>query len=187
MLQELFNLVKGSAQGSVIGNPDVPNEYNNEVVAEATNTVASGFRNIVAGGGVQNLLAMFGNSGQQSGSSLLNNPIVNMMVGHFAEKLMTKYNLGGAQASNVANSLIPNVIGDLINKSNDPGNSSFSLENLLSSITGGRSAEVVQQHPSGNAGFNLPDLLNQFGGGQSGGGGLMDIISKMAEGAQSQQ
>ncbi len=190
MLQELFNLVKGSAQESVINNPDVPNEHNNEVVAEATNTVASGLRNIVAGGGLQNLLSMFGSGGQQSGKGLLSNPIVNMMVGHFSEKLMSKYKMGGAQASNVSNSLIPNVIGNLINKTNDPDNNSFSLENLLSSITGGRSAEVVQeQQTSGNAGFNLPDLISQFGGGggQSGGGGLMDIVSKMAQGAQAQQ
>jgi len=189
MLKELFDLVKGSAQESVINNPDVPNEQNNEVVAEATNTVASGLRNVVSGGGLQSLLSLFG-GGQQSGKGLLSNPIVSMMVGHFSEKLMSKYKLGGAQASNVSNSLIPNVIGNLINKTNDPNNSSFSLENLLSSITGGRSAEVVQeQQASGNSGFNLPDLISQFGGGggQSGGGGLMDIVTKMAQGAQSQQ
>ena len=33
MLEELFNLVKGTAEESVINNPDVPNEQNNEVVA----------------------------------------------------------------------------------------------------------------------------------------------------------
>lgn len=188
MLQELFNLVKGSAQESVINNPDIPNEHNNEVVAEATNTVASGLRNIVAGGGLQNLLSLFGSAGRQPGrDGLLNNPIVNMMIGHFSEKLMSKYNLGGQQASNVANNLIPNVLGDLINKTNDPGNSSFSLENLLNSITGGRSREVVQEQSRGNSGFNLPDLLNQFGGSQNDGGGLMDIVTKMAQGAQAQQ
>ncbi|HEV8079753.1 MAG TPA: hypothetical protein VGP43_03505, partial [Chitinophagaceae bacterium] len=47
MLKELFDLVKGNAQESVINNPDVPNEKNDEVVAEATNTVASGLRNVV--------------------------------------------------------------------------------------------------------------------------------------------
>jgi len=190
MLKELFDLVKGSAQESVIDNPDVPNEQNNEVVAEATNTVASGLRNVVSGGGLQSLLSLFGSGGQQSGKGLLSNPIVSMMVGHFSEKLMNKYKMGGRQASNVSNSLIPNVIGNLINKTNDPGDTNFSLENLLNSITGGRSSEVVEEQQStGNAGFNLPDLISQFGGGggQSGGGGLMDIITKMAQGAQSQQ
>ena len=40
MLEELFNLVKGTATDSVINNPDVPNEQNNEVVAEATVVVS---------------------------------------------------------------------------------------------------------------------------------------------------
>lgn len=196
MLEELFNLVKGSANDTVINNPDVPNEQNDAVVAEATNTVASGLRNMVAGGGLQSILSLFGNNTQQDGQnnnqSLLSNPIVNMMVGHFAGKLMSKFNLGGNQASSVANNLIPSVISGLINKTNDPNNSSFSIENLLNSITGGQSTAVAeQQQASGNAGFNFQDLISQFsGGGQSGGSGgagLMDIVSKLAGGAQAQQ
>ncbi len=196
MLEELFNLVKGSADDAVINNPDVPNDQNNEVVAEATNTVASGLRNMVAGGGLQNILSLFSNNNQQSGggasNGLLSNPIVNMMIGHFAGKLMSKFNLGGQQANNVATSLIPNVISNLVSKTNDPNNSSFSIEKLLNSITGGKSAEVAQeQQASGNSGFNFQDLIGQFTGGgngnSGGGGGLMDIVSKLAGGAQNQQ
>ena len=193
MLEELFNLVKGAAGDSVVNNPDVPNEHNNEVVAEATNTVASGLRNMVAGGGLQNIISLFNNKDQQGngGGGLLNNPIVNMMIGHFAGKLTSKYNIGGAQANNVATSLIPDVISNLINKTNDPNNSTFSLEGLLNSITGGKTTEVVREkQSSGNSGFNFQDLIGQFtgGGGQSGGGnGLMDIVSKLAGGAQNQQ
>ena len=113
-----------------------------------------------------------------------------MMIGHFAGKLMSKFNLGGTQANNVASNLIPNVISGLISKTNDPNNSTFSLEGLLNSITGGQSAQVVQeQQSSGNSGFNFQDLIGQFtGGGQLGGGdGLMDIVSKLANGAQNQQ
>ena len=192
MLEELFNLVKGTATDSVINNPDVPNEQNNEVVAEATNTLASGLRNMVAGGGLQNIISLFSNKGtdQSSGKGLLSNPIVNMMIGHFAGKLMSKFNLGGNQANGVANNLIPDVISNLINKTNDPNNSTFSLEGLLNSITGGKTAEVVQeQQSSGNSDFNFQDLIGQFtGGGQSSGGsGIMDIVSKLAGGAQNQQ
>lgn len=168
MLEELFNLVKGSAGDAVINNPQVPNEYNNEVVAEATNTVASGLRNMVAGGGLENILSLFNSGGgqQANSNSLMNNPIVNMMVGHFSGKLMNKYNLGGQEASNVAGSLIPDVISNLINKTNDPNNSTFSIENLLNSITGGQSERVVQeQQSSGNNGFNFQDLIGQFTGG----------------------
>ena len=191
MLEQLFNLVKEASGDAVINNPDVPNEHNNEVVAEATNTVASGLRNMVAGGGLQNIISLFNNKNEQGsgGNSLLNNPIVNMMIGHFAGKLTSKYNIGGTQANNVASNLIPNVLSNLINKTNDPSDNGFSLEGLLNSITGGKTAEVVQeQQNSGNSGFNFQNLIGQFtGGGQGGGGGLMDIVSKLAGGAQNQQ
>ena len=192
MLEELFNLVKGTATDSVVNNTDVPNEHNDAVIAEATNTVASGLRNMVAGGGLQNILSLFGGNGQQHSNSLLSNPIVNMMIGHLSGKLMSKFNLGGSQANNVASNLIPNVISNLIHKTNDPDNSSFSIENLLNSITGGQSEQVTQeQQTNGNTGFNFQNLINQFSsGGQSGGSGnhgLMDIVSKLAGGAQAQQ
>ena len=181
MLKELFDLVKEEATETVINNPDVPNQYNNDFVAEATNTVASGLRNVVAGGGVQNVLSMFG--GNTNKKSLLSNPIVSMMMGHFASKLMNKFRMGPSQANNLSGNLIPNVLGTLINKSNDRNDSSFSLEKLLASITGGRSNEVTSQ--SGGLG----GLLNQFNGGSqsNGGGGLMDIVKSLAGGAQEQQ
>ena len=180
MLKELFDLVKGQATDTVINNPDVPNQYNNDVVAEATNTVASGLRNVVAGGGTQSVLSLFGSGTNKK--SLLSNPIVSMMMGHFASKLMNKFRMGPSQANNLSGNLIPNVLGTLINKSNDPNDSAFSLDKLLASITGGRSNEVTSQ--SGGIG----GLLNQFnGGGQSNGGGLLDIVKTLAGGAQEQQ
>ena len=193
MLEQLFNLVKGSANDAVIKNTDVPDDHNNEVIAEATNTVASGLRNVVAGGGLQSIISLFTNKDQQGAGNkgLLSNAIVNMMTGHFAGKLMSKFNLADNKASNVAHSLIPAVIGNLIHKTNDPANNGFSLEGLLNSITGGKSNEVIQeQENSGNSGFNFRDLIGQFtGGGQqnTGGNGIMDIISKLAGGAQAQQ
>lgn len=188
MLEELFNLVRKSAGQPVIDNPDVPNEHNNAVVAEATNTVASGFRNMVAGGGLQNLLSLF-NNGKTKGD-LMSNPIVNMMIGHFSGKLMNKYNLGGNEANKVASNLIPDVINNFISRINDPSDSNFSIDKLLNSITGGQSAEITrEQQEQGNAGFNFQDLIGQFTGNHNKNreGGLMDIISRLAGGAQVQQ
>lgn len=191
MLEELFNLVKEASGDPVVNNPAIPNNLNNDVVAEATNTVAGGLRNMVAGGGLQSIISLFTGGGQQGSSkSLLSNPIVNMMIGHFAGKLISKYNIGGSQANNIAGNLIPTVISNLISKSNDSANNGFSLESLLNSITGGQSNQVVQQQGGNNSGFNFKDLISQFtngGGQQSGGGGLMDIINQFAGGAQEQQ
>ena len=90
--------------------------------------------------------------------------------------------MGTSQANNLSGNLIPNVLGSLINKSNDANDSAFSLEKLLASITGGKSNEVASQ------GGGIGGLLNQFNGGsQSNGGGLMDIVKTLAGGAQEQQ
>jgi hypothetical protein len=191
MLDDLLNMVKGLAGDAVVNNPDVPNEHNDAVVAEATNTVAGGLQNLVAGGGLQSILSLFGGGGQQQNQSgIMSNPIVSMMIGHFASKLMGKYGLGNTQANGVAANLIPNVLSNLISKTNDPGNSSFTLDNLLHSLTGGHSTQVAQQQQSaGDSGFSFQNLIGQFtgGGNSGGGGGIMDIVSKLAGGAQNQQ
>ncbi len=190
MLDNLFNMIKGVAGDAVINNPAVPNEHNDAVVAEATNTVAGGLQNLAAGGGLQSILSLFGGQGQQQGQSgLMSNPIVSMMIGHFSKKLMGKFGLESNQASGVAQNLIPSVISNLINKTNDPGNSSFTLDGLLNSLTGGQSQQIAQEQQQQDGGFSFQNLIGQFTGGQQGGGGgLMDIVSKIAGGAtQAQQ
>ena len=183
MLKELFELVKGQATETVINNPAVPNERNDEVMAEATNTVASGLRNIVAGGGVQSLLGLF--TGGNDKKSLLSNPIVSMMMGHFAGNLMNKFNMNNVQANSLSGSLIPGVLGSLISKTNDPNEQGFSLEKLLGSITGNKTGLGLDQ---GTGGGGLQDLLSQLtAGGAMGGGGIMDIVKTIAGGAQQQQ
>ncbi len=185
MLKELFDLVRGQAKESVVDNPDVPNEHNDAVVAEATNSIASGLRNVVAGGGIQSLLSMFG-GGNSSKQGLLSNPIVSMIMGSFAGKLMNKFGLNNNQANSLSGNLIPNVLGSLINKTNDSGDSGFSLEKLIGSITGSDSASGSNEQSSGGG---LGDMLKQLtGGGQtSADGGIMDIVKQLAGGAQQQQ
>ena len=188
MLEELFNLVKNVAGESASNSSEVAPSQQNEVLAEATNTVASGLRNIVAGGGIQSLISLLsGNNQQQGKSSLLSNPIVSMMIGHFAGKLMNKMNIGNAQANSIANSLIPGVISSLIGNINDSGNSTFSIENLLKSITGGQTEQVAQQNPQ----FNITNLISQFTGAgnsqQQQSPGILDVIGQLAQGAQQQQ
>src|SRR5690606_658482 len=109
MLKELFELVQGNAGDVLRNNTDVPVDKNSEVVAEATNTVASGLRNMVAGGGVQSILDLFKSNGDNK-NGLLGNPVVSMMIGHFAGKLISKHNMNGEKANGIAASLIPGVL-----------------------------------------------------------------------------
>jgi hypothetical protein len=196
MLDQLFNLVKQFAGDTVVNNPEVPNEKNNEVMAEATHTIAGGLQNILSGGGLQSILGLFGGGGASSGASsggglgLMKNPIVNMMVGHFMSKLMGKFGMGSGAASNIATSLIPNVLNGLISKTKDPNDNSFDINGIIRSLTGGN-APVAQPQSSGGGGggFDLNGLLGKFTGDKDGDGDsdFQDIIKSVTGGAQQQQ
>lgn len=191
MLEQISELVKKYGQEAVVNNPVIPDEENNAVMAEATNTITSGMQNMLAGGGLQDIISMFtgaGGNGATNGnglSGLLKSPMATMMIGHFISKLISKFNMKPAQASQVSNHIIPNVLKDLVSKtkSNDPSNDAFDLNDLIGSLTGGK----VATSESNAGGFNFQDLISKFtGSGNSGTGGfdLHDIISQVTNGAQ---
>lgn len=191
MLEQLFNIVKELGQDTVVNNPEVPNEYNQEVMADATQTIAGGFKNILAGGGFQNILDLFkggASAGAGGNAGLLKSPIVSMMVGYFISKLVRKYSMSPSIASNIANSLIPNALNGLIQKTNDPNNPDVNMDGLIGSLVGGGGDTDEQEKASRSP---LQDLLEKFTGGggggtNSGGGGfdLQDIISKLTQKSQ---
>jgi hypothetical protein len=183
MLENLFNLVKEFSGNTVVNNPDVPNQHNEAVMAEATHTIASGFQNMAAGGGLQSIMQLFKGGGDKN--SLLSNPIVSMMAGHFMKKLVGNFGLNSQQANGVASSLIPSVLSGLIQRTNDSNNNSFDLNGILQSLTGGH---TQQQRQQSSGGLDIQSLLNQFsgngGGNAGGGGGLQDIIGQFTNQAQ---
>jgi hypothetical protein len=194
MLEQISDLVKYYGQDAVVNNPDIPAEDNNAVMAEATRTITSGMQNMLAGGGLQDIISLFtGGGGNRSTngngiSGLLKNPMITMMIGHLISKLTGKFKMKPAKASQVSNNLIPNVLKDLVTKtrSNDPSNDAFDLNDLINSLTGGNAA--TSETSSG--GFNFQDLIGKLtgGGGNAGSGGggfdLQDIISRVTQGAQ---
>jgi hypothetical protein len=197
MLDQLFNIVKNFGQETVVKNPDVPNEYNQEVMADATHTIAGGFKNMVAGGGLENIIDLFkgggvSNAGGGGGiGGLMKNPIVSMMIGHFVSKLVGKYSMSPSVASNVANTIIPNSINSLIEKTKDPNNKNLNLDGFINSIIGGGGSEV-QPAQTGGGGGPLQNLIEKFTGGggdnnNSGGGGfnIQDLIGKITQKSQS--
>lgn len=188
MIDQLFNIVKQFGRDTVVDNPEVPNEYNNDVMADATKTITSGFQNVMAGGGFQNILDLFKGGGSSSGggiAGLVKNPMVSMMIGYFISKLVGKYKMSPSSASQVANSLIPNALNGIITETNNPDNPGFTLDGLIGSLTGGGN-----QGQENAGGGTLQNLLEQFtggGGSGSGGGGgfdLQDIIGNLTQKAQ---
>lgn len=196
MLDQLINIVKQFGKDSVENNPEVPNEYNQEVMADATKTIASGFQNVLAGGGFQNILDLFkgAGTGNKSGGgigNLLKNPMVSMMIGYFISKLVSKYKMTPTAASNIANTLIPNSLNSLIAQTYDPNNEKATLDNLVGELVGrAGAAENSEQQGQAEGGFSLQNLLEQFtsegngGGGSTGGLNIQDIIGNLTKKAQ---
>ena len=187
MLENLFNLIKEQGADDVINNPAIPNEQNNAVLASATSSVAEEFQGELAGGGLQNIMSLFGGGGNNAGggiSSLMNNPIVGNIISSFTNKLTNQHGVPADQASGIAGNLIPNVLSNLINKTNDSNDGSFNINGIINSLTGNNS--------NAGGGFDLQGLIGKFAGGSmdvNGDGqvGLDDIISKVTNGAKQQQ
>ena len=185
MLENLFNLIKEQGVNDVINNPVIPNEKNDAVIGDATTSVAESFQGVLAGGGLQRILSLFGgNANTDLKSSLFNNPIVGNIITNFTNKLTTNHGIDGHQASSIANNLIPGVISSLISKTNNPNDRSFDFNSIIGSLTGGTTG--------GGNGIDLQGLMGKITSGSldaNGDGhvGLEDIISKVSGAAQQQQ
>ncbi|HLK27620.1 MAG TPA: hypothetical protein VKT28_03505 [Puia sp.] len=157
MLENLLDLIKQHAGEAITNNPAIPNSQNDAAVAEAGNSIVNGLKDMISQGKVQDVLSLL----QGHGGNVASNPTVQNISGNFVQSLMDKFGLGQGQANGIASSIIPNVIQSLIHKTNDPNDNSFSIEGILSHLTGGQQG-------------GLEGLLGNLT--QGGAGGIMDKI-----------
>lgn len=175
MLENLLNLVREQGTNSVITNPDIPNEQNEAVLADATDSVTTELQKTVATGDTHQVMSLFNGNGGTPGG-LMDNPIVRNIINSFTNKLTQNHGVNADKAGGIAGSLIPGVLASLINKTNDPNNSSFDLSSILGGLMGGNN--------NGGGGFDLGGIVSKFTTGNldaNGDGkiGFDDIISKV--------
>jgi uncharacterized protein YidB (DUF937 family) len=149
MLDNLFNLVKQEAGDAIINNPAIPNQHNEEAVQEAGNSVVDTLKNALSGGQINDVLGMFAN-----GQANANQPVVQQATGNFMERLQNKFGLNAGQASGIANSLIPNIMNKLAQKTANPNDNSFDVQQIFNQLSGGKTS-----------GMNVQGMLNKLKGG----------------------
>lgn len=145
MFEQLTQLVQLFGQESVVQNNAIPNEQNEAVMQEAGSSIFNSLKQMAAGGGLEQLIGLFsGNNAQNSA-----NPAVQQITQHLTGNLTEKFGLSGDAAAGVASSMIPNILGSLMGKANDPNDS-----------------------------FQVSDIVNAISGDSAQAGGIMDAISK---------
>jgi uncharacterized protein YidB (DUF937 family) len=167
MLENLLDLVKSHAGDAIINNPAIPNEHNDAAVELASSSIFDTLKNAASGGGIGDIVSMFSGGAGNAASS----PLANIMQNNMVQSLMHKFGLDQGAAGGIASSMLPGILQNLVHKTNDPNDSSFNIQDILSKVTGG------------GGGFDIASLVSQFTGGgnataqpQQGGGGIMDTI-----------
>jgi hypothetical protein len=160
MLENLQNLIREHAGEAIINNPAIPNERNEEAVADASSSIISGLKTAVANGNTNEVHSLFNNGPAAASTS----PVTKNIQAGFAQNLMQKFGLDSGKAGAIAASLIPMVLQKFVQKTNDPNDKSFDLSNVLGSLTGGG---------------GLGSIMNGLGGSDKDGGGIMGKIGGM--------
>lgn len=188
MLDQLMNLLQEKGQQDVVNNPAIPNEHNNEVLGEAGNSIMSGLQQALAGGGLGQIMKMFGQGGSGGGgiASLMSNPMVLNMIQSFTGKLTNQFNVNPAQAQQVSANLIPDVLSGFAGKVTDPNDTSIDINGVMQSLSGGNAGGIDFQgilskfqgqggDADGDGDVDLNDIMAKLGGGGQA-GGLMDMV-----------
>jgi hypothetical protein len=175
MIENLLNLVKEHAQEAILKNDAVPNQFNDAAINEASSLIQSNLTSSLSQGNLQDVLSIFGNS-----NNLGSNPLVGNIVGQLAGNLGSKFGVQPQQAQSIANSLIPMVMGQLANKTNNPNDSSFNINDLMQTFSGGKTqgvdfGNVLSQMQEGK-GVDFAGLAGQFLGSNQQAGGLGGLL-----------
>lgn len=150
MFDELLKLVSDESGDQIINNPEIPNEQNNAAIETTAGSIIDGLKSQVASGNGADVLSLIG--GQ---SGIQGNPLVGNLTANVTSSLMDKLGISNPVAKQIAASLVPVVIGRLVNRTNDPNDNGFDINSIFGSLTGGKSNQ-----------FDLAGLLG--GSGSSG-------------------
>lgn len=132
MLENLIQLVRENAGEAIINNSAIPNEKNEAAVETAASSIFDQLKGQLNQGGLESITNLF----QGGGSTELINNISSGTAGD----LMKKFGLDSNAAGGIVEKLIPVVMDKFVKKTNDPNDSSFDLQGIIGSLTGGGQA-----------------------------------------------
>jgi hypothetical protein len=143
MLDNLNQLVKENVQEAIVNNSAVPNEQNEAAISAASGSIIDTIKQHLSSGNLSNLVDAF-KGGNAEGSSVAQDATAS-----FTDKL-AGMGINMDTAKGIAASVIPVIVGKFVNKTNDPNDSSFNIQDVISKVSG----------PDGK--FDLSDVTRIF-------------------------
>ena len=136
MFDQLSQLVQQFGNEAVVNNNRIPNEQNEAILNETSKSIFSSLQKMASQNDLTQLAGLLQTNNLDS-----NNPTVKQIINSVSSSLTEKFGIDSATASGATTNMIPQVLGSLIEKANDPKDSSFNLSDIINSLTGGNSAE----------------------------------------------
>lgn len=136
MFEQLSQLVQQYGNEAVVKNDAIPNEQNEAVINETSNSIFSSLQKIATSGNLSQFAELL--KGKDLNET---NPTVQQITNNVTNSLTEKFGLSNTAVSGAATSMIPQILSSLINKAKDPKDGSFNLSDIISSLTGGDSAQ----------------------------------------------
>ncbi|HLC82518.1 MAG TPA: hypothetical protein VJI69_01730 [Bacteroidia bacterium] len=137
MFDNLLKLVQENAGDAIINNPSIPNEKNNLAINETTNSIFNTLKSQANSGGMNSIMDMF------NSATPPNTEVTNSLNANVTSNLMSKLGVNNSQAASIASTLIPKVMGQLVNKTNDPNDNSFDMTSILGALGKGSSTDTI--------------------------------------------
>jgi hypothetical protein len=161
MIDQLIKLVEKNADDAIVNNPAIPNQFNNAAIQDVAQQIFGGLKGQVSNGNYAEVLSMF----QGQGKDMASNPLVGQLVSNIVGDFATKFGISRAAAQGAVSTLLPQVLNQLVSKTNDPNDSDFDLQDMMRNF-------------SGNKNLNIGDLLGSVIGNSSS-GQVGDMLGKM--------
>lgn len=137
MFDQLLKLVKENAGEAIINNPAIPNQQNDAAISTAATGIMDQLKKTISGGGASQLTSLLKDNNVQ------NNPLVNGISSNVTKQLMSKFGINESQAGGIVQKLIPVVMTKFASKTNDPNDSSFDLQGIMSALGGGKASGIL--------------------------------------------
>ncbi|MES2647181.1 MAG: hypothetical protein V4717_09920 [Bacteroidota bacterium] len=177
MIDKLINLIRQNANDGIINNNAIPNEKNEQAVETAGSSIMATLQNALSGGRIKDVLGFFKSGNPQSET------IVQEATANYANELQSNVGISETAAAAAASQVVPQAMQQLAQKTVDPSDNSFNIQDIFNNLSGGKTG-----------GMDLQGMLNKFGGGKldkdgdgdvdladlksmfSGNGGMMDKV-----------